>query len=75
MFDRIGLPAPDRANLYHFGVISEWNLLIVGGSNFPDIELLGPEGEELEQLNLEDSWRAQVPFRENSDSTFQTHQP
>lgn len=56
---------PNRPNLYYFGWIKDWNLLLVGGSNFPEIEIIGQQNGQFDQLNLEDAWRAQVPLRED----------
>ena len=48
--------------------VKDWGLLMVGGSNFAEIEVLSTAStastdEQLDPLSLNDSFRAQVPMR------------
>jgi hypothetical protein len=50
--------------------IKDWSLLVLGGSNFADVEVITTAGEEPEQLSLDDSFRAQAPMRPDGTCRF-----
>ncbi len=59
----------------HHCRVKDWGLLMVGGSNFAEIEVLSTAStastdEPLDPLSLNDSFRAQVPMRAEG-----THRP
>ncbi|ELR14242.1 uncharacterized protein ACA1_082150, partial [Acanthamoeba castellanii str. Neff] len=69
----LGMGNPQRTSFYHFGKVKDWGLLMVGGSNFAEIEVLSTENsastdEPLDPLSLNDSFRAQVPMRAEGDN-------
>ncbi|KAL6057446.1 Nuclear pore complex subunit Nup159 [Balamuthia mandrillaris] len=79
----VGMEEPTLQNMYHTLCLKQWGALLVGGTNFPEIELLGSlkAAQQQQALTsardwnlwvLPDSSRAEMPMPEEDEGVDHT---
>lgn len=57
----VGLQNAERPNMFHICHLPQWGVMAVGGSNFPEVEVLSNQSGNWQTCALEDSSKAQMP--------------